>query len=153
LFRFVLDFLVSFKTVCFGCSASILKQRVSMFQLNRNKQKTNRKILIEDIFWYFKENFGLFRCVSKQFFLFWFFEIGLKHRNKPKQVKIFCYWFHRNRSSFGLFRFEPKFLFVFVWFENTLAASKLSSVKPFLRMHLKVYNRFSLHLLPKNRQE
>ena len=30
------------QNVCFGCFASIPKQRVSMFRLNRNKQKTNR---------------------------------------------------------------------------------------------------------------
>ncbi len=45
-----------FETVCFGCLASILKQRVSMFLLNRNKQKTNRNSLKESIFWYFSEN-------------------------------------------------------------------------------------------------
>ncbi len=32
------------------------------------------------------------------------FDIGSKHRNKPKQM--------RNRFCFGLFRFEPKFIFV-----------------------------------------
>jgi hypothetical protein len=31
------------KTFCFSCFASIPKQRVSMFRLNRNKQKTNQK--------------------------------------------------------------------------------------------------------------
>ncbi len=35
------------QNVCFGCFASIPKQRVSMFRLNRNKQKTNRNSLIE----------------------------------------------------------------------------------------------------------
>ncbi len=37
--------------VCFGCFASIPKQRVSMFWLNRNKQKTNRNSLIGSIFY------------------------------------------------------------------------------------------------------
>ncbi len=49
------------------------KQRVLMFRLNRNKQKTNRNILVESIFWYFSENFGLFRFGSKQFCLFQLF--------------------------------------------------------------------------------
>jgi hypothetical protein len=61
LFRFVL---LCFETVCFSCFASISKQRVSMFGANRNKQKTNRNSLIERIFWYFSENFWLFRFVS-----------------------------------------------------------------------------------------
>jgi hypothetical protein len=42
------------------------------------------------------------------------FDIGSKHRNKPK---IFAFGFTkqtRNRSCFGLFRCEPKFIFVFV---------------------------------------
>ncbi len=40
-FRFFpfFGFLVCFETVCFGCFASIPKQRASMFQLNRNKQR------------------------------------------------------------------------------------------------------------------
>jgi hypothetical protein len=42
-----------FETVCFGCFASIPKQRVSMFWLNRNKQKTHPNSLKESIFGYF----------------------------------------------------------------------------------------------------
>ncbi len=41
------------QNVCFSCFASIPKQRVSMFRLNRNKQKTNRNSLIGSIFCYF----------------------------------------------------------------------------------------------------
>ncbi len=41
---------LSEKNLCFGCLASIPKQRVSMFRLNRNKQKTNRNSLIGSIF-------------------------------------------------------------------------------------------------------
>ncbi len=33
--------MVCFETVCFSCFASLPKQSVSMFRLNRNKQKTN----------------------------------------------------------------------------------------------------------------
>ncbi len=58
------DFSVCFETVCFGCFASILKQRVSMFRLNQNKQKTHTNSLKESIFGYFSENLGLFRFVS-----------------------------------------------------------------------------------------
>ncbi len=50
LFRFVSVF-----SVCFGCFASI--PRVLMFQLNRNS-------LIESIFCYFLEKFGLFWFIS-----------------------------------------------------------------------------------------
>ncbi len=109
LFRFVLD---CFEIVCFGCFASLPKQRVSMFRLDRNKQKTNRNSLIESIFCYFSENLGLFRFVSKQFCLFqWFryrFEI-------PKQTEIFSFWFYktnRNTSEADLFRYEPNFFLI-----------------------------------------
>jgi hypothetical protein len=118
LLRFVL---VSFETIFFGCFASIPKLRVSMFQLNRNKQKTNQNSLIESIIWYFSENLGLFWFVSKQFCLFHSFRYRFE---TPKQTKIFCFWFHgTNRNAtktflvsvcFSLFRFELKFFFFFV---------------------------------------
>jgi hypothetical protein len=38
------------QNVCFDGFASIPKQRVSMFRLNRNKQKTNRNSLIGSIY-------------------------------------------------------------------------------------------------------
>jgi hypothetical protein len=60
-FRF---FPVFFETVCFGCLDSIPKQRVSMFRLNRNIQKTHPNSLKESIFGYFIENLGLFLFVS-----------------------------------------------------------------------------------------
>ncbi len=59
--------------------------------------------------------FGLLRTSSV---CFGCFDIGSKHRNKPK---IFVFGFTkqtRNRSCFSLFRFEPKF--IFVCFEDTL---------------------------------
>jgi hypothetical protein len=52
-FRFFRFFSVCFETVCFGCFASIPKQRVSMFQLNRNNQKAHPNSLKESIFGYF----------------------------------------------------------------------------------------------------
>jgi hypothetical protein len=49
-FRVFPVFSVCFEIVRFGCFASLQKQRISMFRLNRNKQKTNRNSLIV---WYF----------------------------------------------------------------------------------------------------
>ncbi len=54
-------FSVCFETVCFDSFASIPKQRVSMFRLNRNKQKTHPNSLKESIF---GEFFRKFRVVS-----------------------------------------------------------------------------------------
>ena len=49
------------QNVCFGCFASIPKQRVSMFRLNRNQQKTNRNSLIGSIFCNFLQKiYGFF---------------------------------------------------------------------------------------------
>ncbi len=74
--------------------------------------------------------FGLFRFVTKQFYLFRLFRfrfetpkqtenvLFLVSRNKPKQT--------RNRSCFGLFRFEPKL--IFVCFEDTLSAGRCAAV-------------------------
>jgi hypothetical protein len=112
LFRMVL---VCFKTVCFGCFASIPKQRVSMFRF-RNKPKTNQNSLKERIFWYFPENlgcFGLFWFVLKQFCLF---QIFLYRFETLKQTNIFCFWFHktnRNRSCLVFFLLEPIFFCLF----------------------------------------
>ncbi len=93
-FMFFRFFSVCFETVCFGCFASIPKQRVSMFQLNRNIQKTNPNSLKESLFGYFSEYFGLFGLLQNGFVCFGCFDIGSKHRNKPKQFKKFCFWFH-----------------------------------------------------------
>jgi hypothetical protein len=61
---FFVFFFVCFETVCFCCFASIPKQRISMFRLNRNKQKTHPNSLKESIFGYFSANLGLFWFVS-----------------------------------------------------------------------------------------
>jgi hypothetical protein len=121
-------FSVCFETVCFGCFATITKQRVSMFGLNWNKQETHPNSLKESIFGYFSEHLGLFRFVSVCYETVLFVSVVsiyirntetnrnflfLVSRNKPKQT--------RNRSCFGLFRFEPKF--IFVCFEDTLIMS------------------------------
>jgi hypothetical protein len=52
------------QNVCFGCFASIPKQRVSMFRLNRNKQKTNRKSLMGAYFAIFYRKFMVFMVFS-----------------------------------------------------------------------------------------
>ncbi len=82
LFRFVLEQFVLF----------LPKQRVSMFRLNRNKQKTNRKSSIESIFRYFSESLGCFGLFQNSSVFLSCFEIGSKHRNKPK----FLFWVSRN---------------------------------------------------------
>jgi hypothetical protein len=87
---------VCFEIVCFGCFASIPKQRVSMFRLNRNKQKTHQNSLKESIFGYFSENLGLFRFVTKQICLFRLFRYGFE---TPKQTEIFCFWIHETNRN------------------------------------------------------
>jgi hypothetical protein len=60
------------QNVCFGCFASVPKQRVSMFRLNRNKQKTNRNSLMGSIFYNFLQKiYGFFL-----FFRFFRFFLG-----------------------------------------------------------------------------
>jgi hypothetical protein len=85
LFRFISFFSVfsvCFKTVCFGCFASIPKQRVSIEPKQTEDPHPNS--LKESIFGNFSENLGLFRFVTKQICLFRLFQYRLKHRNKPK---------------------------------------------------------------------
>jgi hypothetical protein len=48
------------QNVCFDCFASKPKQRVLMFRLNRNKQKTNRNSLIGSIFCNFLQKIYVF---------------------------------------------------------------------------------------------
>jgi hypothetical protein len=73
-----------------------------MFRLNPNKQKTHPNSLKESIFGYFSENFGLFRFVSVCYETVLFvsvvsnFDIGSKHRNKPK---LFVFWFHETNRN------------------------------------------------------
>jgi hypothetical protein len=102
------------KNVC-GCFGSILKQRVSVFQLNQNKQKSNWNSFIESIFWYFSENLRLFRFVSICFETVLFVSVVRYRFKTPKQIetnqKFFVFGFTKqskhntNRSCFGLFWF------------------------------------------------
>ena len=95
-FEFFRFFSFCFKTVCFSCFASIPKQRVSMFRLNRNKQKTHPNSLKESIFGYFSENLGLFQFVTKQICLFRLFRYRFE---TPKQTEIFGFWFHETNRN------------------------------------------------------
>jgi hypothetical protein len=63
------------QNVCFGCFASIPKQRVSMFRLNRKKQKTNRNNLIGSIFCNFLQKIYGFFGFSGFFRFFRFFSV------------------------------------------------------------------------------
>jgi hypothetical protein len=120
-FGFFQFFLVCFETVCFGCFASIPKQKVSMLRLNRNKQLTHQNTLKESAYiWVF---FRKFRVVSVCFGLlrgsvcFGCFDIGSKHRNKPK---FFIFGFTKQTETNAkqiLFRFvsvRNRNLFLFV---------------------------------------
>ncbi len=89
-------FSVCFETVCFGCFASIPKPKVSMFRLNRNKQKTHPNRLKESTFGYFSENLGLFRFFTKQICLFRLFRYRFE---TPKQTEIFRFWFHETNRN------------------------------------------------------
>ncbi len=79
------------QNVCFGCFASIPKQRILVFRLNRNKQKSNPNSLIESIFCYF---FRKFRIVSVCFSLF-----------RNSLFRLFC--FYTETESFNV-SIEPK---------------------------------------------
>jgi hypothetical protein len=63
------------QNVCFGCFASIPKQSVSMFRLNRNKQKINRNSLIGSIFCNFYSKFMFFSVFSVFFSVFSVFSV------------------------------------------------------------------------------
>ncbi len=98
-FRFFRSFSGFFETVCFGCFASIPKQRDSMFRLNRNKQKTHPNSLKESILGNFLENlvlFGLFRFLTKQFCLFRLFRYRFE---TTKQTETFCFGFHETNRN------------------------------------------------------
>ncbi len=115
-FSFFSFFSVCFETVCFGCFASIPKQRVSMFGLNWNKQETHQNSLKESIFGYFSEHLGLFRFVSVRYETVLFVSVVsiyirntetnrnflfLVSRNKPKQTRNWsCFGSNRNKFFF-----------------------------------------------------
>jgi hypothetical protein len=103
LFRFS----VCFETVCFGCFASIPKQRVSI----EPKQTVDppKQLKKESIFGNFFENLGLFRFVSV------FYETDLF-------VSVVSIWVRNTEKN----RTEPKF--IFICFEDTLAVATLCTL-------------------------
>jgi hypothetical protein len=105
-FSFFSFFSVCFETVCFGCFASIPKQRVA---IEPKQTKDPPKQFKREYIWKF---FQKFRVVSVCFGLlgnrsvcFGFFDIGSKHRNKPK---LFLFGFTKQTETNAkqiLFRF------------------------------------------------
>jgi hypothetical protein len=84
--------------------------------------------MIKSVLGDFPDCFGSLRNSSV---CFGCFDIGSKHRNKPKKIFFLVSQNKpkqtRNRSCFGLFRFEPKLFFFH--FEDTLVGTvRLSSV-------------------------
>ncbi len=94
------------QNVCFSCFASIPKQRVSMFRLNRNKQKTNRNSLIGSIVCNFLQKiygfFGFFGFLRFFFGFFGFFGFFLGFFGLSKKfVSVFrLFRFYTETESF-----------------------------------------------------
>jgi hypothetical protein len=95
------------QNLCFGCFASIPKQRVSMFRLNRNKQKTNRNSLIGSIFCNFLQKiygfFGFFRffsVFSSVFSVFRFFSRFFRFVSKQFVSVYRLFRFYTETESF-----------------------------------------------------
>ncbi len=93
------------ENVCFGCFASIPKQRVLMFRMNRNKQKTNRNSFIGSIFCYFLQKILGFSVFSLSFFDFLrFFQVFFDlFRNSLFRL----FYFFTKTDSFDV-SIEPK---------------------------------------------
>jgi hypothetical protein len=95
--EFFLVFSVCFETICFGCFASIPKQRLS---IEPKQTKGPPKQFKREYIWKF---FHKFRVVSICFGLlrnrsvcFCCFDIGSKHRNKPK---LFLFGFTKQTKT------------------------------------------------------
>ncbi len=114
----------------YSCSSQNLTARISSHYVHH--YLLDQRQFKREYIWEF---FRKFRVVSVSFGLlrnrsvcFGCFDIGSKHRNKPK---FFLFGFTkqtetnakqtRNRSCFGLFRYEPKI--IFICFEDTLGAA------------------------------
>ncbi len=117
-FPFFRFFSVFFETVCFGCFASIPKQRVSI-ELKQTEDPP--KQVKREYIWEFFRNFRVvsvcFGLLRNRAVCFGCFDISSKHQNKPKFFRFGFTKQTRNRSFFGLFRFQLKF--IFVWLEDT----------------------------------
>ncbi len=127
-FRFFSGFFGLFRNSlfrCFGCFASITKQRVL---IDPKQTEDPPKQFKRDYIWVFFRKFRVvsfcFGLLQNSYVCFGCFDICSKHRSKPK-LFVIGYTKQtkqtRNRSCFGLFRFEPKI--IFVCFEDTLPVS------------------------------
>jgi hypothetical protein len=95
------------QNVCFGSFASIPKQRVSMFRLNRNKQKSNRNSLIGSIVGNFLQKiygffgfFGFFRFFFVFFRFFRFFSRFFRFVSKQFVSVFRLFRFYSETESF-----------------------------------------------------
>jgi hypothetical protein len=95
------------QNVCFGCFASIPKQSVSMFRLNRNKQKINRNSLIGSIFCNFLHKiygfFGFFGFFLGFFGFFGFFSRFFRFVSKQFVSVFRLFRFYTETESFDCF--------------------------------------------------
>ena len=95
-FGFFLGFFDLFRNSlfrCFGCFASIPKQRVS---INLKQTEDPPKQFKREYIWVFSENLGLFRFVTKQFCLFRLFRYRFE---TPKQTEFLSFWFHETNRN------------------------------------------------------
>jgi hypothetical protein len=82
----------------------LYRNRVSMFRLNKNKQKTNRNSLIGSIFYYFYRKFMVSPvfCFFRFYFVFSFFFVFFRFFSL---FRLFC--FYTETESFYV-SIEPK---------------------------------------------
>jgi hypothetical protein len=78
---------------CFGCFASIPKQRVSIDPKQTEDPPNQFK---REYIWVFFRKFRFVRFVTKQFCLFGLFRYRIE---KPKQTETFCFWFHETNQN------------------------------------------------------
>ncbi len=104
---------LSEQNICFGCFASMPKQRVSVFPLNRNEQKSNRNSMIKSLFWYFFRKFwvfpvcfGLFRNSLFQLFHFYTETESFDVKIEPKQTKDQPKQFYREHILVFFWKFR-----------------------------------------------
>jgi hypothetical protein len=123
------------QNVCFGCFGSIPKQRISVFQLNRNKQKSNRNkqksnrnSVKERIFWYFFKKFrvvsvcfGCFGSVPKQRVSMFRLNRNKQKANRNSLIESIFWYFSEN---LGLFRFASKQFCLFQLFRYRFETPK-----------------------------
>ncbi len=83
-FKFFSVFSICFEIVCFGVSVVSLLYRNREFRLIWKKQKTHPNSLKESILGIFQKILSCFGLLRNSSVCFGCFDIGSKHRNKPK---------------------------------------------------------------------